>query len=135
MKNNDKEITWYFFDAKDQILGRLATQIANSLRGKKEVAFENNALPSNKVVVVNCEQIKVTGKKEEGKRYYHHSGYHGGLKEISLKDQRVKDATLILKNAVKGMLPKNKLITIALKNLYLYNGPEHPHTSVKFVNK
>lgn len=134
MKNNNQDIKWFKFDAKGMVLGRLATAISEALRGKKEVSFERNVQPTNKVIVINCQQIEVTGKKEEGKRYYHHSGFHGGIKEISLKDQRAKDATEIIKTAVKGMLPKNKLITPTLKNLYLYNDDQHPHTTAKFVN-
>jgi len=134
MKNNDQNIKWYLFDAKGAILGRLATGVSEALRGKKEVTFERNIEPTNKVIVINCQKIAVTGKKEEGKRYYHHSGFHGGIKEIGLKDQRAKDATEIIKTAVKGMLPKNKLITPTLKNLYLYNDDQHPHTTAKFVN-
>lgn len=135
MKNKtDDTLKWYLFDAKDKVLGRLSTQIADALRGKKEVTYAANINPTNKVVIINCKYIAVTGKKEEGKVYYHYSGFHGGIKEINVKDQRAKDATRIILLAVKGMLPKNKLQAVTLKNLYLYNEGDHPHSSAKFVN-
>ena len=134
MKNNNiqSEYTWHFIDAKDQVLGRLCTQAVDLIRGKKDVKFANNTVSKNKVVIINCKEVKVTGQKEIAKTYYHHSGFPGGIKAINLKDLREKDATLILKNAIKGMLPKNKLQAIFLQNLYLYNGDEHPHTNIKF---
>lgn len=128
---NDQEPKWYIFDAKEKILGRLTTKVADSLRGKKELDFSNHTTCGNKVVVINCSQIKVTGKKEESKRYYHHSGFHGGIKTETLSDLRKSKADRIIYNAVKGMLPKNKLQSIFLKNLYLYNDDKHPHTNIK----
>lgn len=134
MKNNNtqSEYTWHLIDAKDQVLGRLCTQVVDQLRGKNEVTFANNTVSKNKVVIINCQNIKVTGQKEVAKTYYHHSGFPGGIKAVNLKDLREKDATLILKSAIKGMLPKNKLQSIFLQNLYLYNGSDHPHTNIKF---
>lgn len=135
MKNKAEksESNWYLLDAKNQVLGRFASLAANRLRGKDEIHFANNSVIANKVVVINCERVRVTGKKEEAKKYYRHSGFHGGLKTASLSDLRVKDATLILRHAITGMLPRNKLSILFLKNLYLYNGEDQPHTNVKFV--
>lgn len=132
MKSKTNESKWYLFDASDKILGRFATSVAVALRGKDEINFTNHSVIGNKVVVVNCKKIKVTGKKEEAKKYHHYSGFHGGLKTASLSDLRTKDATLILRHAVYGMLPKNKLNILFLKNLYLYNDDNQPHTNVKF---
>ncbi len=130
MKN--KEPKWFIFDAEDKVLGRIATGISDALRGKKETDFANNIACGAKVVVINCAKVKVTGKKEEAKRYYHHSGFHGGIKTATLSDLRATHADRIIFNAVKGMLPKNKLQNLYLKNLYLYKDEKHPHTNIKF---
>lgn len=104
-------------DAKNKILGRLATEVAMLLRGKKDPSFSPSNLPSIKVFVYNTDGIKVTGKKPTQKMYRHHSGYHGGLKEETFAHLLVRDSRMILKNAVMGMLPKNRLRSKFMRNL------------------
>lgn len=124
-----KDITqdWYLVDANDQTLGRLATRIAAILIGKNEPTFTPGVDPDNFVVVVNAERIRVTGNKLEDKFYYRHSQYPGGLKSISLKDQLAKHPDRVIREAVWGMLPHNKLGRQLIKKLKVYAGPEHPH--------
>ena len=123
------EITreWYLVDAEGKTLGRLATQIADRLRGKGKPAYTPHVDTGDFVVVVNAEKIAVTGKKLDEKMYYRHSGYPGGLKERSLRVQLERQPTEVLRKAVKGMLPKNRLARQQLTKLKIYAGPEHPH--------
>jgi len=123
------EITreWYVVDAEGQTLGRLATQIADVLRGKRKPVYTPHVDTGDFVVVVNCEKIQVTGNKLDQKMYYRHSGYPGGLKERSLREQLERRPTEVLRKAVKGMLPKNKLAAAQIGKLKIYEGPEHPH--------
>ena len=123
------EITrdWYLVDAEGQTLGRLATQIAERLRGKGKVAYTPHVDTGDFVVVVNAEKIHVTGNKLDEKRYYKHSGYPGGLRERTLREQLNRQPTEVLRKAVKGMLPRNKLGRAQLTKLKIYTGPEHPH--------
>lgn len=107
------------FDAKDYILGRLASEIALILQGKNSPEFERNKLSGNVVTVINCNKIKVSGNKLKDKKYYSYSGYPGGLKEISLGKLLVKDSRLVIKKAVYGMLPKNKMRPKVMKKLIL----------------
>ena len=118
---------WYLVDAEGQTLGRLATQIADRLRGKSKVVFTPHVDTGDFVVVINAEKIAVTGKKLEQKMYYRHSGYPGGLRERSLREQLDRQPTEVLRKAVKGMLPRNKLGRAQLTKLKIYAGPEHPH--------
>ncbi len=120
---------WFIVDAEDKVLGRLATQIAHRLRGKHKPEFAPHMDNGDFIVVVNCEKIRVTGNKMEDKKYYRYSGYVGGLKETALKDVLVKKPELAIMNAVKGMLPKNRLGRAMLKKLKVYSGTEHPHTA------
>jgi len=120
---------WHLIDAKDQTLGRMATGIATLLMGKDKPTYTAHNDGGDFVVVINAAQVKVTGKKESDKRYYRHSGYPGGLKSISLGEQRQLDASEIIHKAVKNMLPKNKLQTERLKRLKIYNDEQHPHQS------
>ncbi len=120
---------WFIVDAEDKVLGRLATQIAHRLRGKHKPEFAPHMDNGDFIVVVNCEKIRVTGNKMEAKKYYRYSGYVGGLKETVLKDVLVKKPELAIMNAVKGMLPKNRLGRAMLKKLKVYAGTEHPHTA------
>ena len=110
----------YKIDASNKKLGRLATEIASILQGKNQPEFLPYKLSNNKVIVFNTTKIVVTGKKFENKKYFHHSGYPGGIKEISFKDLFEKDPNEPLKKAVHGMLPKNKLRDKMIKNLKLY---------------
>ncbi len=118
---------WYVVDAQNQVLGRLATQVANVLRGKNKPVFTPSVDTGDFVIVVNAEKIALTGNKLSDKMYYSHSGYPGGIKSITagkLLDKKPED---IIKKAVKGMLPKNKLARHMLSKLKIYAGPEHPH--------
>ena len=118
---------WVVVDAEGKTLGRLATQIADRLRGKTKPQYTPHVDTGDFVVVVNAEKIAVTGKKLDEKMYYRHSGYPGGLKERSLRDQLERQPTEVLRKAVKGMLPKNRLAAQQLGKLKIYAGPEHPH--------
>jgi large subunit ribosomal protein L13 len=123
------EITrdWYLVDAEGQTLGRLATQIAERLRGKGKAVYTHHVDTGDFVVVVNAEKIQVTGNKLDEKMYYKHSGYPGGLRERTLREQLNRQPTEVLRKAVKGMLPRNKLGRAQLTKLKIYAGPEHPH--------
>ena len=125
------ERKWYVIDAEGEILGRLATRIANILRGKNKPEYTPNVDTGDFVVVINAEKVRVTGNKETDKIYYHHTGYPGGLKSASFKQLMEKDATMALEKAVKGMLPKNRLGDDMYRNLYVYVGPDHPHQGQK----
>jgi large subunit ribosomal protein L13 len=114
-------------DAEGITLGRLSTQIATILRGKHKPIFNPSLDCGDYVVVVNAEKIQVTGRRMDQKMYYRHSGYHGGLTEISLRDQLQKYPNRVIEAAVKGMLPKNRLGRKMIKKLKVYAGPEHPH--------
>ena len=126
-KEQDITKKWYVVDAKDKVLGRLATQIAMHLRGKHKPVFTPHADTGDFVVVVNADKIALTGKKWDKKIYYHHTGYTGGLKQISAKKLLEKKPEDILRFAVKGMLPKNSLGRRQLKKLKIYVGTDHPH--------
>ena len=118
---------WFVVDAENAVLGRLATQIANVLRGKHKAIYTPSVDTGDFVVVLNAEKIALTGNKAADKTYYSHSGFPGGLKEITagkLIDKKPED---LIKKAVKGMLPKNKLGAKLLTNLYVYEGAEHKH--------
>jgi large subunit ribosomal protein L13 len=123
------EITrdWYLVDAEGKTLGRLATQIADRLRGKGKPQFTPHVDTGDFVVVVNAEKIAVTGNKLDDKMYYRHSGYPGGLRERTLREQLERQPTEVLRKAVKGMLPRNRLGRAQLTKLKIYAGPDHPH--------
>src|SRR5918992_1515223 len=127
------EITrrWYLVDAEGQTLGRLATQIADTLRGKNKPQYTPHVDTGDFVVVVNAEKIHVTGKKLDDKIYYRHSGYPGGIKQRTLREQLDRRPTEVLRKAVKGMLPRNRLGRAQLTKLKVYAGPEHPHGAQK----
>ena len=126
-KMADVEHKWVVIDAEGQTLGRLSSQIAAILRGKHKPTFSPAVDCGDYVVVLNADKFKVTGKRLDQKMYYKHSGYPGGLSEISLRDQLVKFPTRPIELAVKGMLPKNKLGRRMFKKLKVYTGTEHPH--------
>ena len=126
-KPGEIEREWYVVDAEGQTLGRLATQIADRLRGKGKAAFTPHVDTGDFVVVVNAEKIHVTGNKLADKKYYKHSGYPGGLRTRSLQEQLDRRPTEVLRAAVKGMLPRNRLGRAQLTKLKIYAGPEHPH--------
>ncbi len=118
---------WHYLDAKDQILGRISTQIARWLIGKQKVDYLPNLDGGDYVVVTNSDEVKVTGKKELNKFYYRHSNYPGGFKKISVQEQRVKDSRQLIVHAVSKMLPKNKLRADRLVRLKVFKGSEHPY--------
>lgn len=128
-KPTDVERKWYVVDAKDQTLGRLATRIAAILKGKHKPLYTPHMDTGDFIIVVNAERIHVTGRKMEQKMYYRHSGYPGGLTEISLRDQLAKHPTRVVERAVWGMLPKNALGRKMFGKLKVYAGPDHPHAA------
>ncbi len=128
-KPADVERSWYIVDAEGQTLGRLASQVAAVLRGKHKTTFTPHVDCGDYVVVINAEKIHVTGQRLTQKKYYRHSGYPGGLSEISLADQLERFPTRPVEAAVKGMLPKNKLGRKMFKKLKVYAGSEHPHAA------
>ena len=126
-KPKELEQRWYVVDADGQTLGRLATRIADTLRGKRKAAYTPHIDTGDFVVVVNAEKIAVTGKKRDDKIYYRHSGYPGGLRQRTLGEELERRPTEVLRKAVKGMLPRNRLALRQLTKLKVYAGPEHPH--------
>jgi large subunit ribosomal protein L13 len=130
-KKNEIERKWYVFDAHDEVLGRLASKVAVYLRGKNKPVFTPNVDTGDFVVIVNAEKIKLTGKKLDDKIYYHHTGYIGGIKAASARERLKKAPKELVRDAVWGMLPKNRLGRAMLKKLKVYKGAEHPHASQK----
>ncbi len=122
---------WYVIDAKDQVLGRLATKAARIIRGKEKPSFSPNADTGDFVIVINASQVKITGKRELLKDYFHYSGYPGGLKIRSYEELMAKKPEFIIESAVKGMLPKNRLGRKLFKKLKVYPGDTHPHQAQK----
>ena len=123
------ERKWYVIDAEDKTLGKIASEVASILRGKKKPIYTPHVDTGDYVIVINAEKVRVTGKKEEQKIYKSHSGYPGGLKETTLRELRAKKPEEIIRHAVKGMMPKGKLGRQMFKKLKVYAGPEHPHTA------
>jgi large subunit ribosomal protein L13 len=130
-KPTDRQRDWYVVDAEGQTLGRLATRIADALRGKRKPEYTPHVDTGDFVVVVNAEKIRVTGKKLEQKRYWRHSGYPGGIKSRSLAEMLDRRPEEVIRKAVKGMLPRNRLARKQLTKLKVYAGPEHPHEAQK----
>jgi large subunit ribosomal protein L13 len=126
-KPGDVTREWYVVDAEGQTLGRLATRIADTLRGKDKPEYTPHIDTGDFVVVVNAEKIGVTGKKLDEKLYRRHSGYPGGLKERPLRDELERRPTEVLRKAVKGMMPRNRIARAQLTKLKIYAGPDHPH--------
>jgi large subunit ribosomal protein L13 len=127
----DRERGWYVVDAEGRTLGRLATQIANVLRGKHKPTYTPHVDVGDFVIVVNAEKIAVTGDKREKKLYWRHSGYPGGIRSRTLGDLLEKRPEEVIRKAVKGMLPRNRLARQQLRKLKVYAGPEHPHRAQK----
>src|SRR6266496_4406049 len=128
-KPGEIERQWYLVDAEGKTLGRLATEIAESLRGKRKPQYTPHVDTGDFVVVVNAGKVAVTGKKLDDKIYYRHSGYPGGLKERTLREELERRPTEVIRKAVKGMLPRNRLSRAQLTKLKVYAGPEHPHSA------
>ena len=118
---------WFVVDAEGKTLGRLASEIARILRGKHKPIFSPSVDCGDFVIVVNAKKIRVTGRRLDQKKYYHHSGYMGGLSEISLRDQLDRYPNRVIESAVKGMLPKNRLGRQMIKKLKVYADADHPH--------
>ena len=127
LRTQDIEQKWYLMDCSGKKLGRLSVQVANILRGKNKPEYTPNSDVGDFVVLVNAKNIEVTGNKSEDKIYYRHTGYPGGIKEISFKDQLEKDPEKLIRDAIKGMLPKNRLNRKIIKKLKVYSDDNHPH--------
>ncbi|MBC8213294.1 MAG: 50S ribosomal protein L13 [Candidatus Marinimicrobia bacterium] len=127
IKQSEISKSWFLVDAKDKPLGRLASSIAQLLRGKGKPFFTPHMNMGDFVVVINAEKVAVSGKKESDKQYWSHSGFPGGTKEVSLEKLRNTHPERIVANAVKGMLPHNRLGRQIFKQLKVYRGSEHPH--------
>ena len=125
------ERKWYVVDATGHTLGRLASEVANVLRGKNKPIYTPHIDTGDYVIIVNADKIKVTGKKLEQKIYYHHSDYVGGMKETTLRELMAKKPERAVELAVKGMLPKGPLGRAMIKKLHVYAGPEHNHAAQK----
>jgi large subunit ribosomal protein L13 len=132
-KKEEVDHQWYLVNAEGKVLGRLATELAKILRGKNKPAFTPHVDTGDFVIVVNTGKVVLTGKKMKDKIYYHHTGYPGGIKEISAEKLLAKKPTEMLRIAVKGMLPKNSLGRQMLQKLKIYAGPDHPHEAQKPV--
>ena len=126
-KKGEIERKWYVVDAKDAVLGRLATKIATYLRGKNKPVFTPNVDTGDFIIVINADKVRLTGRKLDDKVYYHHTGYIGGIKAQTARSMMGKQPEKIIEKAVWGMLPKNTLGKQMLKKLKVYKGAEHPH--------
>jgi len=126
-KATEIDRTWWVVDADEQVLGRLATRVAQVLRGKHKPMYTPHLDTGDYVVVVNAEKVRLTGRKEEQKTYFRHTGYMGGGKHIPFERMRAEHPERVIELAVKGMLPKNNLGRLMRKKLKVYAGPEHPH--------
>ena len=131
IRTEDTDRKWYLVDAKDRVLGRMATEIARVIRGKNKPIFTPNTDTGDFVVVINAEKVKLTGKRENLKRYIRHSGYPGGQKVTSFQEMMDKKPEFVIQTAVKGMLPKNRLGRQLIKKLKVYAGENHPHQAQK----
>ena len=128
-KAHEVKHDWYVVDAQDKVLGRLAATLAHRLRGKHKPEFTPHVDTGDYIVVVNVEKLRVTGAKEEDKKYFRHSTYPGGIYETNFKKLQARHPDRVLKLAVKGMLPKGPLGYAMIKKLKIYAGPAHPHSS------
>ncbi|CCK79524.1 50S ribosomal protein L13 [Desulfobacula toluolica] len=130
-KRSDNSENWCVIDAKDKILGRLASQVAYRIRGKHNPLFTPHVDTGDWIIVINADKIRMTGNKLDQKKYYRHSGYIGGIKSITAKELLEKKPEELIKKAVKGMLPKNRLGRKLGKKLFVYTGDQHPHAAQK----
>src|SRR5947209_18559853 len=128
---SDRERNWFVVDANGKTLGRLATQIADALRGKRKATYTPHIDTGDFVVVVNAEKVHVSGNKRIDKRYYRHSGYPGGLRSRSFEEMLARRPEQIIRLAVKGMMPRNRLARKQITKLKVYAGAEHPHAAQK----
>ncbi|MBS3810865.1 MAG: 50S ribosomal protein L13 [Halanaerobiales bacterium] len=130
-KPNEVEKKWYVVDAEDKTLGRLASKIATVLRGKHKPEYTPHVDTGDFVIVINSDKVRLTGNKWDQKNHYKHSQYPGGLKTITYRDLKKKNPNEIIRHAVKGMVPSNKLGKKMMKKLKIYNRPDHPHQAQK----
>lgn len=128
-KSHEVKSDWYIIDATDKVLGRLAAEIAHRLRGKHKAEYTQHVDTGDYIVVTNAEKIRVTGRKQQDKMYYHHTGFPGGIKSINFAKLQLENPTRIIERAVKGMLPKNPLGRAMYRKLKVYAGNEHPHVA------
>lgn len=128
-KEQDIVRSWFIVDLEDVVLGRAATEIARVLRGKHKPIYTPSVDTGDFVVVLNADKVKMTGNKLADKKYYHHTGYPGGIREITAEKLLAKKPEMVIQAAVKGMLPKNKLGSKMFKKLKVYAGGEHPHAA------
>ena len=131
IKTEDANRKWHVIDANDLVLGRLATKVATVIRGKHKPIFTPNMDTGDFVIVINADKVKLTGKREGKKTYFSHSMYPGGVKIKTFAELKEKNPEFIIRNAVKGMLPKNRLGRKLIKKLKVYAGNEHPHSAQK----
>jgi large subunit ribosomal protein L13 len=132
IRAEDVERRWFVVDATDLVLGRLATRVATVLRGKHRASFTPHVDTGEYVIVINADKVKLTGRKREQKTYYRHTGYPGGIKSITAEKLLASaHADRVVRDAIRGMLPKNALGRKMLEKLKVYAGPEHPHTAQK----
>ena len=122
---------WYVVEAEGQVLGRMAQEIAQVLRGKRKACYTPHSDCGDNVIVINAEKIILTGKKMDNKVYVHYTGYPGGQRVRTVKEQLKRKPVAVVQHAVKGMLPKTRLGSAIFRNLYVYEGPEHPHAAQK----
>ena len=122
---------WYVVDAEGQVLGRMAQEIAQVLRGKRKACYTPHSDCGDNVIVINAEKIILTGKTMDNKVYVHYTGYPGGQRVRTVKEQLKRKPVAVVQHAVKGMLPKTRLGSAIFRNLYVYEGPEHPHAAQK----
>jgi large subunit ribosomal protein L13 len=127
----NRQRDWVVVDAAGKTLGRLATQVADALRGKRKPEYTPHCDVGDFVIVVNAEKVSVTGNKREDKLYYRHSGYPGGLRSRTLGEMLARQPEEVVRRAVKGMMPRNRLARAQLRKLKVYAGPEHPHEAQK----
>ncbi|MEJ8786485.1 50S ribosomal protein L13 [Peptoniphilus sp. EMRHCC_23] len=130
-KANEVDRKWYVIDAEDKVLGRLATEVANILRGKNKPIYTPHVDTGDFVIVINAEKVKLTGNKWEDKIHASHTGYPGGRREVAYKEIREKHPERVIEYAVKGMLPKSRLGRSMFGKLKVYAGPNHPHEAQK----
>jgi len=131
LRKEDVEKKWYLIDAKNKVLGRVASRAAAILRGKHKPTYTPHVDMGDNLIILNADKVRLTGSKAQKKTYYHHSGYPGGLKQISFLDMMKKDPTFALRSAIKGMLPKNRLGRKQLLHVKIYAGENHPHQAQK----
>ncbi|BAC24286.1 rplM [Wigglesworthia glossinidia endosymbiont of Glossina brevipalpis] len=131
LKKNIARQNWHIFDAKNKILGRFSTKLASILKGKNDITYTPHVDSGNYVIVINSKKIKITGKKLKNKFYYHHTGYSGGIKKISLENMIKNNSELVIYKSVKGMLPKGSLGRVMIKKLKIFSGESHNHEAQK----